>query len=475
MEKGTLQLGTSKFSGIICDWSFTFWYGAASMLWNEVKELLKHKLPEAVQHLWIEPLTCLRADENNIELACPDKFFCSWVKENYLQIIQESLVQLGKDSAQIHFSVSPASANEQTLSLLESTSREQLRLPAIPEAYSNIRNLHPRYTFSEFMVGESNLLAHSACKAIANGETSFGSSLYINAGTGLGKSHLTHAVAHTIVNNFPGTRLYYLTAQQFSSEMVSRIKSNTMDEFKAKYHNNCDILLIEDVHSLTGKVKTQEELNELLDVLMKSGKRIILTGSNAPRELTNIDEGFRSRMSAGLISTINPPDLQTSRLIIERKAANCKLQLEEEVVEYLAQCIKGDIRKLESAIVGLKAKSSLLQRSPDLAMAKEVVAEIIGSSQELSAELIRDFIARHFKVSISDLQSKSRKKTIAFPRQVSMYLARKYTEQGLMEIGKAFNRDHSTVLHSVRVITEAMSRNGSIRGQVELLARKLQK
>jgi chromosomal replication initiator protein len=257
--------------------------------------------------------------------------------------------------------------------------------------------------------------------------------------------------------------------------MVSRIKSNTMDEFKAKYHNNCDVLLIEDVQSLTGKVKTQAELNELLDVLIKSGKRIILTGSNAPRALKNIDEGFRSRMSAGLISTINPPDFKTSRLIIERKAANYKLQLEEDMVEYMAQCIKGDIRKLESAIVGLKAQSSLLKRNPDFAMVKEIVAEIVGSSQELSAELIRDFIARQFKVSVPDMQSKSRKKTIAFPRQVSMYLARKYTEQGLMEIGRAFNRDHSTVLHSVRVITEAMSRNGSIRGQVELLARKLQK
>jgi len=445
------------------------------MLWNEVKELLKHKLPEAVQHLWIEPLTCTRADENLIELACPDKFYCSWVKENYLKIMQESLVQLGKASAKIRFSVTPAGSNEQTQPLLEGNTREQLRLPAIPQVYSTLRNLHPRYTFEEFMVGESNLLAHSACKAIANGETSFGSSLDINAGAGLGKSHLTHAVAHTIVNGFPGTRLHYVTAQQFSSEMVSRIKSSTMDEFKTKYHNNCDVLLIEDVQSLAGKVKTQAELNELLDVLVKSGKRIILTGSNAPRALTNIDEGFRSRMSTGLISTINPPDLETSRLIIKRKAANCNLQLEEDLVEYLAQCIKGDIRKLESAIVGLKAQSSLLRKKPDLIMAKEVVAEIIGNSQELSAELIRDFIARQFKVAVSDMQSKSRRKTITFPRQISMYLARKYTEQGLMEIGRAFNRDHSTVLHSVRVISEAMSRNGSIRGQVELLAKKLQK
>ena len=180
-------------------------------------------------------------------------------------------------------------------------------------------------------------------------------------------------------------------------------------------------------------------------------------------------------MSAGLISTINPPDLHTSRLIIKRKAANSNLLLEEDLVEFLAQTIRGDIRKLESAIVGLKAKSSLLKRDPDIAMAREVVSEIIGNSQDLSAEFIRDFIASQYKISIQDIQSKSRKKTIAFPRQVSMYLARKYTEQGLAEIGKAFNRDHSTVLHSVRVISDAMTRNGSIRGQVELLAKKLQK
>src|SRR5210317_43919 len=445
------------------------------MVWNEVKEILKHKLPEAVQHLWIEPLTCVRADENQIELACPDKFFCMWVKENYLKIIEESLLQLGKTSLKIHFSVSKSTRNEPVTPLLEGGTREQLRLPAVPEVYSNIRSLHPKYVFEEFMVGDSNLLAHSACRAIASGDTSFGSSLYINAGTGLGKSHLTHAVAHSIATNFPGTRLHYLTAPQFSSEMVSRIRSNSMDVFKDKYHNHCVVFLIEDVQSLTGKVKTQEELNELLDVLMKGGKRIILTGSTTPRELSNIDDGFRSRMSAGLISTINPPDLKTSRLIIKRKALNCNLQLDDDIVEYLAQCIRGDIRKLESAIVGLKAKSSLLKRNPDLAMAKEVVAEIIGNSQELSAELIRDFIARQFKISIEDMQSRSRKKTITFPRQVSMYLSRKYTEQGLADIGKAFNRDHSTVLHSVRVISEAIARNGSIRGQVKLLADKLKK
>jgi len=444
------------------------------MPWNDIKDLLRDRLPETVQKLWIEPISCVRDDESLLELACPDRFFYSWVKENYLSVIQESQEQLGRASQKVRLSVGQAPTSNQP-QLLENNSRTQLRLPAMPEAKSYIRNLHPKYTFDEFMVGDSNLLAHSACQAIAQGDTTLGPTLYINASTGLGKSHLTHAVAHSIASQSPGTRLFYLTAQQFSAEMVGRIKTNSMESFKEKYHNNCDVLLIEDVQNLTGKQKTQAEFNDILDVLMKAGKRIILTGSHTPRELSNIDEGVRSRMSAGLISTINPPDLKTSRRIIRRKAKNCNLHLDEDLVDYLAQSIKGDIRKIESAVVGLKAKSSLLKITPDLFMAKEVIAEIIGSSQMLSAEIIRDFIARQFKLSVHDLQSRSRKKTIAFPRQVSMYLARKYTDQGLAEIGKIFNRDHSTVLHSVRVITDAISRNGSIRGQVELLAKKLQK
>jgi chromosomal replication initiator protein len=403
------------------------------MPWNDIKDLLRDRLPETVQKLWIEPISCVRDDESLLELACPDRFFYSWVKENYLSLIQESQEQLGRASQKVRLSVGQAPTSNQQL--LENNSRTQLRLPAMPEVKSYIRNLHPKYTFEEFMVGDSNLLAHSACQAIAQGDTTLGPTLYINASTGLGKSHLTHAVAHSIASQSPGTRLFYLTAQQFSAEMVGRIKTNSMESFKEKYHNNCDVLLIEDVQNLTGKQKTQAEFNDILDVLMKAGKRIILTGSHTPRELSNIDEGVRSRMSAGLISTINPPDLKTSRRIIRRKAKNCNLHLDEDLVDYLAQSIKGDIRKIESAVVGLKAKSSLLKITPDLFMAKEVIAEIIGSSQMLSAEIIRDFIARQFKLSVHDLQSRSRKKTIAFPRQVSMYLARKYTDQGLAEIG----------------------------------------
>jgi chromosomal replication initiator protein len=435
------------------------------MLWDNIKELLKDKLPATTHSLWIEPVTCGKTDGHMLELICPDRFFCSWVTENYLGLIQESLAEIGMDRMTVRLA---ADQKSQQALLLPTETKEQLRLPAVPQVRSYVRNLHPRYTFDEFMVGESNLLARSACKALAKGETSFGSHLYIHAGTGLGKSHLTHAVAHSILTNSPGTRLHYLTAQQFSTEMVHKIRN------KDKYFNHCDMLLVEDVHALTGKLKTQSELNEILDALMKSGKRIILTGSVAPKGIRDIDAGICSRMSAGLVSSIDSPDYRTRLLIVRRKAQNNNLELSDSLAEYIAQNIKGDIRQLESTIVGLKAKSSLLQVQPDPEMLKEIVRELAGREQELSSERIRDFVAVQFNIRSDDLRSKSRKKTIAQPRQISMYLARKYTEEGLAEIGRTFNRDHSTVLHSIRVITEAMARNSSIRGQVDLLSKKLQ-
>lgn len=444
------------------------------MLWHKIKSSIKEKLPETIFSLWIDPLVCVQEEDQSIELGCPDSFFCTWVKEKYFGVIRESMNDLGAGSKELNFSVSK-NRKQAEPGLPDIEEKEQLRLPSMPKVRSSVRNLHPRYTFDEFMVGESNALSQSACQAIANGDNSFGPFLYINAGNGLGKTHLTHAVAHFIIDQSPGTQIQYLTAQQFSAEMVGRIKTNSMDKFKEKYHNNCDILLLEDVHTMTGKAKTQAELNEVLDSLIKTGKRIILTGAMAPVAIPDIDANFRSRMSAGLISTINPPDLKTRFRIIRRKAENVKLPLTDELVELLAQNVRGDIRKLESVIVGLKARSSLLKTAPDLDMVKELLFELIGQNPELTVETIKGFVADQFKVSVNDLKSRSRKRSIAFPRQVSMYLARRLTDQGLAEIGRAFNRDHSTVLHSIRVITEEMARSASIRGQVDLLVNKLKK
>lgn len=438
------------------------------MVWQKARELLRQELSESVFDLWIKPLECISQQEEKICLGCPDRFFSAYIERHYLDIIQAKLHEVDSRKKEIKLSLRQAKSQAAT-----KKNACQLRLPHVPEGKSTHRALHPRYTFDRFMVGESNILAQSACRSISIADDSVGPCLYINSSTGLGKSHLTHAVAHEILAGSPMTRLQYLTAQQFSAEMVSSIKANSMDSFKQKYHDQCDILLIEDVHSLRGKKKTQEELNELLDALIKCGKRIVFTANKPPRELGGIDDEFRSRMASGLITSIQPPDLSTRTRIVENKASQLNLELEEEHIAYLAQHIKGDIRQIESAIVGIRAKSQVKGESIDLSLVEQVVASIVGLPRSLSAAMIKEFISKQYKLSTSELQSRSRKKAITFPRQVAMYLCRMHTEDSLADIGREFNRDHSTVLHAIKVITGLSQRNIAVEEQVNLLSKKI--
>lgn len=323
------------------------------------------------------------------------------------------------------------------------------------------------------MLGESNLLAQSACKSMVKGEDSVGSCLYINSSTGLGKSHLTHAVAHWLLAESPETRLCYVTAQQFASEMVRGIQTREMDQFKSKYHEQCDFLLVEDVHALKGKKKTQEELNEVLDSLIKSGKRVIFTATNPPRELDGIDNEFRSRMGAGLVTTIQAPDLGTRYRIVENKAAQYGLNLEEKAISHISGQVKGDVRRIESALLALRAKAALVGGRVEMSMVREVVEGLVGVPQVLTTALIGEMISREFKVSIKELQSRSRKKVVSFPRQVAMYLGRKHTSESLADIGQAFNRNHATVLHAVKVVSNLCRHDTSVRRQLEILDNKM--
>ncbi|BCO07625.1 chromosomal replication initiator protein DnaA [Desulfolithobacter dissulfuricans] len=439
------------------------------MVWETVRESLQDALPESDFGLWIKPLSCRREDQQVLELVGPDRFFCAWVQERYLELIKGRLQEFGGPS-EVRLTVASEPETQ-----LDAGAGGQLRLPGVTAPVNRIRSLHPGYTFEQFMVGESNILARSACQALADGQSTYGHCLFINSSTGLGKSHLTQAVVHKVMQTAPSTRLHYLTAQQFSAEMVQGIRSGAMDKFSSKYVQNCDMLLVEDIHTLTGKNKTQEELNTVLDYLIRSGRRVILTSAVAPRNIAGIDEDFRSRMTSGLVTHIEEPEYETRASIIRHKAAQNELELGDEVVDFLARHLRGDIRRTESALIGIRAKSCLLGTPPDLALVKEVLSAIIDRPAELSGETIRDFVGCEFKVSIEELTSRSRKRSITFPRQVAMYLTRKYTGESLADIGQLYNRDHSTVLHAIKVVTRDMSRKTSVRRQVEMLCEKLQK
>lgn len=439
------------------------------MLWNTIKTSLHGTLPESEYGLWIKPLECRKQDGQALELVGPDRFFCAWVEDRYLSLIRDTAKELGNiDSIQLKV------ADVRPLQV-ESNGSGQLRLPGIASGGARLRSLHPAFTFEQFMVGESNLLAQSACQALATGDSTYGNCLFMNSSTGLGKSHLTQAVVHQVLRSAPSTRLHYLTAQQFSAEMVKGIRSKTMELFSKKYINDCDMLLVEDIHTLTGKNKTQEELNTILDYLLKSGRRVILTSAIAPNKINGIDDDFRSRMTSGLVTGIESPDYETRARIIRHKLQLHGLGGDEDLVGFMADSLKGDIRRMESAIIGIKAKSRLHNVQPDLSIAKEVIYGLIGRSVEITGESIRDLIGSQFRVSIDDLRSRSRKRSVTFPRQMAMYLTRKFTTQSLADIGSMYNRDHSTVLYAIKTITKDMSRETSIREQVELLCSKLKR
>ncbi|MDH4317639.1 MAG: chromosomal replication initiator protein DnaA [Desulfobulbaceae bacterium] len=441
------------------------------MIWNTIKESLQGSLPSGEYDLWIEPLACRSCSEDRLELVGPDRYFLSWVQDRYLGLIKSKLNELGWNNSDIKFMVDgPISVEAE-----KNTHKGQLQLPGMQIGGSVFRALHPAYTFDQFMVGESNILASTACDAIARGETRFGNSLFLNSSTGLGKSHLTQAVAHTVLSTAPGTRLHYLTAQQFSNEMVKGIKGGTMDQFTKKYINGCDILLVEDIHTLTGKTKTQDELNIILDYLLKTGRRVIFTSAKPPCELIGLDEDFKSRMTAGLVTQIQSPDYQTRFNIIRHKAMASGLTLSEEAVDYLAQHLNGDVRRIESALIGINAKANMLNLKADLDLVQDVLRDIVGQPVELNGEMIMKFIAAQYKVSPEQLRSKSRKKDISFPRQMAMFLTRKHTELSLNDIGSLYNRDHSTVMYAIKCITKEMAIKSTVKEQISILSGKLQK
>ena len=439
------------------------------MIWRKAKERLQEKLTDSVYDLWIEPLTVQSQNDSCLYLSCPDRYFGAYVSQNFLEVITQKVNEIDSSIERVMIS------DQNHAPAVRNNKPKQLRLPALPTGGSHVRSLHPRYTFDNYMVGESNILAESACRSLSVSDDSIGPCLYINSSTGLGKSHLAHAIAHQVLDTSPMTRLHYLTAQQFASEMVQNIKSNDMDIFKRKYHDHCDVLLVEDIQSLTGKKKTQEELNELLDSLIKLGKRVVLTANSTPRELVGIDDEFKSRMTSGLVTSIREPDLDTRLRIVRRKASQHKLNLVDEYSQYLAQHIKGDVRRIESAVVAIRARAALQGGQVDETIIEDVVRSIIGTPQSLNAQLISELVGSQFKISIQDMQSKSRKKKISFPRQVAMYLSRKHTDETLADIGRVFNRDHSTVMHSIKVISGLNRRDNSVSAQIDLLSDKVSK
>jgi chromosomal replication initiator protein len=440
-------------------------------IWEEIKEQIRAIIPEKSFSLWINPLTLLEQREDALVLGCPNKFSLNWVTENYIPLFQENLDRMGERNCRLALRVvSPSSAPPPALV----QDSRQLTLPNMPSnGNGGNRALNQDFTFDRFVVGSCNEFAYSASKALAIEGQFPCSSLFIVAETGLGKSHLSQATAHTLLEKNPRLRVIYLTAEDFVNEMILALKNHRIDEFKNKYRRSCDVLLLEEIHFLSGKEKTQLELGYTLDALANDRKRIIFTSSLLPKDIPHLNKELASRLTSGIITTLDKPDYETRVKIIERKSSEHGLTLPREIFHLLAKDLTGDIRQMESALRCLKAKAELMKARIDPDLAKEVLLCHLPTQKLLSLEDVKAMVCQYFKIDPAVLSSKSRKRIHAYPRNVYVHLCRQHTDRTVEEIGRSLSRNHSTVLYASEVIEHKMKVDKRVKNQIEFLSAKL--
>jgi chromosomal replication initiator protein len=352
--------------------------------------------------------------------------------------------------------------------------RKQLLLPHVSHPQPAVSVFHKGFTFDEFVVGMSNDFAYRAALALACGGDGHRNSLFLLSKTGLGKSHLSQAAANHMLNHNSAIRVCYVTAEEFTNAMVYALKHDAIEQFKEKYRRQCDVLLLEDVQFLSGKEKTQHELGYTLDALLAAEKKLIFTSSHLPDDIPRMDNKLVSRLSSGIISNIEPPDYETRVRIINKKAVSKSLEIPEDVMHYLASELTENVRQLESGLIGVAAKASLLNLPIDVKLAESVVRNIARRSQKITIESIQELVCKYYKISKDELLSRSRKRGIVQPRQIAMYLARRYTGESFQAIGRSFNRYHATTLHAIGTVERLIREQGHIQKQVEFLSEKLE-
>jgi chromosomal replication initiator protein len=347
-----------------------------------------------------------------------------------------------------------------------------------PGAYSRAAlaaALNPKHTFPNFVVGPSNALAYAAAFASAGGGGPRYNPLFIAGGTGLGKTHLVHAIAHKVLEERPNARVVYVSAERFTNEFIEALQHHRMDEFRARYRSDCDLLLVDDIQFLAGREQTQEEFFHTFNALRDADRPIIVTSDKYPQQLQRMPERLVSRFTSGLVADIQVPQLETRVAIVKKKAQIEAIELSDEVAVLLAQYVQSNIRELEGALIRLAAKSSLTGRAIDVEFAQGELALVAPRRPDVvSVEDIQRAVCNHFRLSNSELLSKDRHKSVAFARQVAMYLCRQRLKCSFPELGRAFgNRDHTTVMSAVRRVEALRQRDPQVNAHLEAIEQRL--
>jgi chromosomal replication initiator protein len=429
-----------------------------------------------------------------LTLRVQNEFVMEWVKTNFLPTIIDKIRESTGWSVQVAWTIdqhlaapigaTPPMPPVRPRALVvrpQATPPTPVPAPAPPtpapaprKTASPPDDINPKHSFATFVVGPSNQLAHAAAIAAAGGGGRRYNPLFICGGTGLGKTHLMHAIALRVHDERPSARIIYVSAERFTNEFITAIQHHRMDEFRAKYRGNCDVLLVDDIQFLAGREQTQEEFFHTFNALHGHDRQIVVTSDKYPQNLERMEERLVSRFSWGLVADIQVPELETRVAIVRNKAALEGISMPDDVALYLAQTIRSNVRELEGTLIRLAAKSSLTGRPVDLAFARSEITAATPRAQTMSVEDIQRAVCHHFHLRSIDLTSKDRHKSVAFARHVAMYLCKQRLKVSFPEIGRAFgNRDHTTVMSAVRKIEAQRDTDPQVRAHLEALEKKL--
>jgi chromosomal replication initiator protein len=451
----------------------------ANEVWARITDAARDVLPEQTFRTWLSATEAVTLSDDTLVVGAPTRFAVEWIEDKYGPLLVDLAErQLGR-SLELRFE---HQGHADRIQIPEFRSSEAARPSSEPtgsaaaSASPSDSGLNERYTFSRFVIGGNNQLAAAACQRVADAPAKAYNPLFIYGDTGLGKTHLMHAIGHAILDRAPGRRVAYIPSEQFTNEMISAIQSGRTPEFRQRYRR-IDVLLVDDVHFLGNKEGTQEEFFHTFNSLYDAQKQIVITSDRPPQEIPGLQERLVSRFEWGLVTDIKPPDFETRVAILQKKAAEDRLVLDDEVIEYIARHRKTSVRQLEGAVIKLLAYSSLTRREITLELAREALGgsdEPEPEPQRATPEEIRRRTAEAWDVTVDGLTSRRRTRNLTVPRQIAMYLIKTLLDLPYTEIGGLFgDRDHSTVIHSVNKVEAEMASDPDFRVRVRELQDEL--
>ena len=457
-------------------------------VWENCLRLIKDKVPSQSYKTWFEPINPVLLEKDSLTIQVPNQFFYEWLEEHYVSLLKSAIrSQLGTN-AKLQYQILLEKNGKKSIAVQEPTKDQatsykpvrgdEIKNPFVIPGIKKIKiesQLDSRYSFANYIEGDCNRLARSAGEAIAKkpGTTSF-NPLIIFGDTGLGKTHLAHAIGNAIKEKHPNKSVLYVSSDKFTNQIIDSIRSNTINDF-VNFYQLLDVLIVDDIQFLQNKQKTQEIFFHIFNQLHQNKKQLVLTSDKPPKDLSGMQERLISRFKWGLSADLQKPELETRMAILMHKIEEEGIKVSNEVIEFISYNIYNNIRELEGVLNGLIAQSSLNQREIDMDLARSVIKNFISEvNKEITVASIQKLVADHFKISVEKIQGKTRKREIVIARQLSMFLAKNMTDTSLKTIGQNFGgRDHSTVIYSCNTVSELIDTDSSFRDTVDDLEKKI--